>query len=229
MSRRPRLYFSFRSPFSWMLVHRLGQELDALHDEVELIPYWDPDRATEESLAERGATFHYVQMSRAKHRYILGDTKRVAARLGLAMRWPVDVDPWWEVPHLAYLAARRLGREEELYGALVAARWERGEDICDPGVVHAIGTSLGIGGDLLVGATSDEDIRREGVGCLERAYRDDVFGVPYIIAGRQRFWGLDRLAWFLAHHRGGAVPDEHLEGLALLTGSYDLDTAGGCG
>jgi ParB-like chromosome segregation protein Spo0J len=38
----------------------------------------------------------------------------------LAEQGPVDVDPWWEVPYLAYLAARRLGREEELYGALTA-------------------------------------------------------------------------------------------------------------
>ena len=92
--RTPRLYFSFRSPFSWMTVVRLRQALPDAEDRIRFIPYWDPDERSRAALEAAGATLPYVQMSRAKHLYILHDTKRQVDRLGLQMTWPVDVDPW---------------------------------------------------------------------------------------------------------------------------------------
>ena len=44
-------------------------------------------------------------MSRAKHRYLLLDIKRLADREGLPFAWPIDIDCWWELPHLAWLHA----------------------------------------------------------------------------------------------------------------------------
>ena len=46
-------------------------------------------------------------------------------------------------------------------------------------------------------APHDQDIRREAVDCLYGAYLDDVFGIPYLKLGYQRFWGYDRLDDFL--------------------------------
>src|SRR5580700_5318229 len=138
MKRRPRIYFSFRSPYSWMAVERLRRALPDPHRALEFVPYWDPDQITERDLAARGGSFHYVQMSKAKHLYLLHDTKRLAGRLGLAMRWPIDIDPWWELPHLAFLAARAMGAEAEFYAGIAAARWERGENICEPRVLSEV-------------------------------------------------------------------------------------------
>ena len=195
--RRPRLYFSFRSPYSWLTVQRLREVEPDLSEVMDCVPYWDPDEKTSAALAERGGEFHYVQMSRAKHLYMLMDTKRLAQQRGIAMAWPVDVDSWWELPHLAWLQARRVGREWQFYEAIVEARWGRGDDICTPEVVRAAAEQAGVDPDLAVLAGDDPEIRAEAVGCLYQAYLDDVFGIPYLKFGPHRFWGLDRVDAFL--------------------------------
>jgi 2-hydroxychromene-2-carboxylate isomerase len=197
MSRRPRLYFSFRSPYSWLTIHQLRQVVPNLFDEFECYPYWDPDEQTSQRLQDRGGEFHYIQMSRAKHLYMLMDTKRLTQREGIAMAWPVDVDSWWELPHLGWLLARRVGLADEFYNAITEARWGRGEDICTPEVVRAAARQAGLDPDLAVAAPDDPEIRDEAVNCLYQAYLDDIFGIPYLKWGRHRFWGLDRLTDFL--------------------------------
>lgn len=242
--RRPRLYFSFRSPYSWLTVRRLLEELPEAATEFDWLPYWDPDPLTSAALDERGARVHYVQMSRAKHLYLLLDTKRLANELGVPMAWPVDVDCWWELPHLAYLAARRAGRSLEFYQALTAARWGRGEDICVTDVVRRAAIEAGVAADLAVSAPDDPAIRAEGVDCMQLADDDDVFGIPYLRWGRHRFWGYERLDPFLklwrADHPVAATAtassddDERaphdLAAVLRANGvGYDRDTPGGCG
>jgi len=232
MSRRPTLFFSFRSPFSWLLVERLRRHVPDAEERIELVPFWEPDPAMAAALAERDAGLHYVPMSKAKHLYILQDTKRLAGRLGLEMAWPVDVDPWWELSHCGWLQARRLGRAPEFYDAVVAARWGRGENICDPDVIGAAASSAGLDPEAIVAAGEDPEIRAEGLECLVRAYEDDIFGVPYLRLGWQRFWGFDRLDDFLRAFDNGARADRPAEvprAVASLVGAYDTDTAGGCG
>ncbi|HEV2887131.1 MAG TPA: DsbA family protein [Jatrophihabitans sp.] len=196
--RRPRLYFSLRSPYSWLTVQRLREVAPNLSEVMDCVPYWDPDERTNAALAERGGEFHYVQMSRAKHLYMLMDTKRLAQQRDIAMAWPVDVDSWWELPHLAWLQARHLGREWQFYDAITEARWGRGDDICTPEVVRAAAEQAGLNPDLAVLAADDPEIRAEAVGCLYQAYLDDVFGIPYVKFGPHRFWGLDRMDAFLS-------------------------------
>jgi 2-hydroxychromene-2-carboxylate isomerase len=195
--RRPRLYFSFRSPYSWLTVQRLREVAPDLSEVMDCVPYWDPDETTNAALTERGGEFHYVQMSRAKHLYMLMDTKRLAQQRQLTMAWPVDIDSWWELPHLAWLQARHLGREWQFYDAITEARWGRGEDICTTEVVRAAAEQAGFDPDLAVLAADDPEIRSEAVGCLYQAYLDDIFGIPYLKYGPHRFWGLDRLDAFL--------------------------------
>jgi 2-hydroxychromene-2-carboxylate isomerase len=237
--RPPRLYFSFRSPFSWMALRRLEERLPAAPELIEYVPYWDPDEKLAAALDERGSGFHYTRMSKAKHLYILQDTKRLAQRHGYAMTWPIDVDPWWDLPHLAWLRAKESGVHRELYAAVCAARWERGENVCEPEVLHAVLSGAGLDADALVAAGTDDGVRSRGLDALAAAYDDDVFGIPYFKLGRHRFWGLDRLDGFL-DALGGTVevptrnPEEDpLEGIPAAAreqvGAYDFDEAGGCG
>jgi hypothetical protein len=75
------------------------------------------------------------------------------------------------------------------------------------------------------------------VRCLIQAWDDDVFGVPYMRIGRDRFWGLDRVPDFLAvfqpeprEERDDAMTDTGIPSeLHERIGAYDQDTAGGCG
>ena len=221
----PRVHFSFRSPFSWMAISLLQQRFPSVYEQLELIPFWDPDERSLAGLHEAGAEFHYTQMSKAKHLYILHDTRRQAARLGLRMVWPIDDEPWWELPHLGYLLARQLGRGHEFYNAVTAARWERGEDVCEPAVISKVAEVAGLDPALIVGAPDSAEIRAAGVECLVRAYHDDIFGIPYFRVGRHRFWGLDRVGDFLTELTGDTDPLP----LEELKVQADTDTAGGCG
>lgn len=198
MSRRPpRVYFSLRSPFSWMALRQLHERVPDAWDRFEYVPFFEPDERTLAELRERGGDMHYVPMSRAKHRYILADTKRLAARFGYRMTWPVDIDPWWELPHLAWLKARELGVHRTFYEAVMTARWEHGADICDVPVLHRVCEEAGLDAPALTGAVDEPAMREQGVEALMDVYDNDVFGVPYFLLGRQRFWGLDRLDQFL--------------------------------
>ncbi|MFC4014141.1 2-hydroxychromene-2-carboxylate isomerase [Nonomuraea purpurea] len=224
MRRGPRVHFCFQSPYSWLALQRLG----ARARELEFVPFWSPDPETDKALTARGATFHYAQMSKAKHLYLLYDTKREAAKLGVSMRWPVDVEPWWELPHLAFLRARELGAAQEFYAEVCAARWGRGEDICTQDVIAGVARRCGLPVDPVVQAAADPEIRAAGVECLYRAYEDDIFGIPYFRMGRHRFWGLDRVDGFLAE-MDAREPAAPVEPPVLAGSPYDTDTSGGCG
>lgn len=204
----PRLYFSLRSPFSWMAIRQLEERIPNAHEIIEYVPFFEPDAQSLAALVEQGGKFHYVAMSKAKHLYILNDTKRLAAKFGYDMKWPIDIDPWWELPHLAWFQAKDLGVHKRFYDAVMAARWERGEDICEPEVLRRICRDAGLDADVLVAAPSDPEIRQRGVQALMDVYHDDVFGVPYFKFGRHRFWGLDRLDDFIEALKSSLSPAE---------------------
>ncbi|MEU8165687.1 2-hydroxychromene-2-carboxylate isomerase [Micromonospora sp. NPDC049004] len=228
-AKPPRLYFSFRSPYSWLAVERLTRALGRPQEVLEFIPYWDPDARTEAALTARGGAFHYVQMSKPKHLYLLQDAKRQAQRLGLPMRWPIDVDPWWEVPHLGWLAARDQGAGEAFYREVIAARWQRGEDVCTPEVIAEVAERAGVDPAVVLGAVEDEGVRAAGAHCLLRAYEEDIFGIPYLRLGPHRFWGVDRVDDFLAAYAERTGTPVAPPAVPAGVGGYDTDTGGGCG
>ncbi|GGR89317.1 hypothetical protein GCM10010252_30260 [Streptomyces aureoverticillatus] len=242
MKQRPRLYFSLRSPFSWMGLRRLEALYPQARQHIDYRPFWEPGRQLTEQLTARGSGFHYAQMSRAKHRYILQDTKRLATRFGYRMTWPVDVeDPWWDLPHLAWIKARQFGRHHQVYELMTTARWGRGENICDAEVLRKVLAAGGQELTVLVEAVHDPQVRAEAVDALATTYDDEVFGIPYFAVGWHRFWGLDRVEDFLAKlteqptdkptgRNGHTAPLSPLPRRLLdSVGAYDRDTAGGCG
>jgi 2-hydroxychromene-2-carboxylate isomerase len=191
-----RFVFGLRSPYAWLAWRLLQRHLPpAQLARIELLPYWDPAPATLAALEEGGGRFLYRPMSRERHLYVLGDIKRLARRLDLPLAWALDpAVPDWELPHLACLAALRAGCGPEVIDALFAARWERGLDICDAAVLARLLAPYGL-------APAD-DAARAAVGgaiaALREADRLGVFGLPFFAAGRERFWGVDRLPFALA-------------------------------
>jgi 2-hydroxychromene-2-carboxylate isomerase len=186
-------HFGLRSPYSW-LAERLLQRFVAPADwsRIEPVPYWDPRPATLEALRARKADVLYRPMSRTRHLYILGDVKAAAQRLGLAVRWPVDgAQPDWELPHRACLAAGSGAPGHGLRRAFFEARFEQGRDIwCAETVQDVQSAASTLPPDL-------GDADDPAVAALERGYRHGVFGVPFFVVGRERFWGVDRLPFAL--------------------------------
>lgn len=228
-ARPPRFYFNLRSPYNFFALHELRAHHPDLLDRLEWRPFWEPDETSEKLLAEAGAEFPYVPMSRAKQFYILRDVRRLAAARQLALTWPVDADPWWEPAHLTWFVAERQGLGKAWVERAGRARWLEGRNICDPATVRELAVETGLDGDEVAAATDDPEVRALGAKALVNVARDGVFGVPYFINGSEPFWGLDRVADFVA-----SFPDEPSAPtdaeLALVAGpASDLSHAGGCG
>lgn len=232
VSRRrsdPRAYFSLRSPYSWLAYEDLVRTTPELVDELDWRPFWEPGAGVERLLHAAGGTFIYTPMSREKHLYVLGDVRRLASRRGLAITWPVDRDPCWEVPHLAYIAAAEQGAGGAFMARLYRARWREGADICDRQTVARLAGELGLDASLADEAADDERLRRAGVAALLDVYRDGVFGVPFFICGREKFWGVDRLDDFLCALSPEAESHPSESAGAVVPAGVDDGHAGGCG
>ncbi|MFL6130922.1 MAG: 2-hydroxychromene-2-carboxylate isomerase [Mycobacteriales bacterium] len=204
--REPVFYFSLRSPYSWLAYRDLLDRYPDVAERVRWEPFWEPDEHWRRVLGEAGVRFHYVDMSRAKALYVLQDVRRLARDRGLALTWPVDRAPRWEVAHFAFLRARRQGRGRPFVAAVYRARWEQGRDISDPATVGAIAAEIGLDAAEHAGAVEDPDLRDEALDALRALDADGVFGVPFFVTGRERFWGLDRLAAFAALVRTAEQP-----------------------
>jgi 2-hydroxychromene-2-carboxylate isomerase len=223
-ARDPVFYFSLRSPYSWLAYRDLTERYPDVADRVRWEPFWEPAPSWRRELAAAGIRFHYVEMSRAKALYVLQDVRRLARERGLAVRWPVDRAPRWEVAHFAFLRARRHGRGRPFVAAVQRARWEQGRDISDPATIGAVAAALGLDAAEHAGAAEDPTLRDEALDALRALDRDGVFGVPFFVAWRERFWGLDRLPAFAALVRaGGPAPTAAAETAQDTAGE---DTAG---
>lgn len=235
--RPPRFYFSLRSPYSWIAYRDLVADHPDLAAALEWRPFWEPDETSAEALTEAGGSFPYVAMSREKHLYILQDVRRLTRARKVEMSWPLDREPVWEVPHLAWFIAADAGLGREYVDRAYRARWQEGRDICDPEVIGELGAELGLPADRMAGAARDAGLRTRGVSALLDVHRDGVFGVPFFVHRYDKFWGTDRLAAFAeavgAVHPARTAGDQGAKGAAEFTsrvmGSADGGHAGGCG
>ncbi|MEU9102542.1 DsbA family protein [Streptomyces sp. NPDC048361] len=230
--KTPRFYFNLRSPYSWLAHREVLSNHKELVDQLEWLPFFEPDEESTRELAERGGAFPYSEMSREKNRYVLQDVGRLTKARGITVTWPVDRAPVWEVPHLGYLVAQEHGLAHEYITAVYEARFGAGLDICDRRTIADIGGRLGIDRDLIADASDDADLRAEGVRILMDVCKDGVFGVPFFVHGYTRFWGLDRLDDFVSHLAAKKAPALALvepSGAVGLGRSVEDAHAGGCG
>jgi 2-hydroxychromene-2-carboxylate isomerase len=231
MSSTPnRFYFNLRSPYSWLAQHDLTERYPDVADTVQWRPFWEPDDHSQDLLGAYGGKFLYTPMSKEKHLYILQDVRRLATERGLPVSWPIDREPHWEIAHLPYFLAERAGVGRQYVAAVSRARWELGRDICDPEVVIEIGAGLGLDPAQLSWSVHDPVLREQAADALFDLYQDGVFGVPFFLAGREKFWGVDRLPAFAAKvRRGRADASVPPLPLGVAAASFDDGHAGGCG
>ena len=235
--RRPRWYFSLRSPYSWFAYRDLMSQHPEVLDAIDWLPFWEPDEETTRLLADEGVTLPIVAMSRAKNFYILQDTRRLATERGLTnITWPIDRNPCWEVAHLAWIAAEDEGRGKDFVAAAYQARWQDGKNISEPEVIGDIAKELGLDVELLSTAAQNPELRKRGAALLAESAHDGLFGVPFFIHGRDKFWGVDRIAPFVRAVLGTGAdqtpdvpapdPARHAD---MLPAGGDQGHAGGCG
>ncbi len=97
-------------------------------------------------------------------------------------------------------------------------------------MVAAVAGELGLAPDAVRGAVDAETVREEATAALLHLDRDGVFGVPFFIAGREKFWGIDRLPRFAdAVRSAGAAAAPLTDGASTAMPGFDDGHAGGCG
>ncbi|HEY2736528.1 MAG TPA: DsbA family protein [Polyangiales bacterium] len=205
--QRVRFYFSFRSPYSWLAFPRIELAIERTGLALEYIPIFPPPNFPNDPA--RVPT---------KAAYIRHDLERLARAYGLAFKMPQELDCEWARPHAAFLHAHDRGCGPAFARAMFAARFSRGEAIDDDAVIARCAEQVGLEALPLLAAQDDVALQERVVhGMIRGVQEDGLFGVPLLVHRGERFWGNDRIEWFLRHveeQRGGAVPDLRADPLA---------------
>jgi 2-hydroxychromene-2-carboxylate isomerase len=187
MSDALTLYFSLRSPYSWLALHRLSQLGDGLDAPLELVPIFPRG----DTAAPDPATNH------AKFRYMLEDVLRVSQAYGLALRPPPSLDTRWELSHAAVLYAQEQGLGLEFSLAAANARFTRSRDLGSIEVLEEVAAIVGLEPAGVREAAQDPVRHGQVYAAIERAQKAGVIGVPFFVFQGQHFWGNDRMDWLL--------------------------------
>lgn len=174
-------YLSFRSPYTLIAAERIGTLADHYGARLRLrfvLP-----------MVMRG-----LPVPPPKRRYILLDTKREAARQGLAFGTVVDpvgrgVERGLAVLHAAIARGRGLAFAQ----AFLRGAFAHGRDMRGAGLVRTAG-EVGISAAEVSAALADESWRAEAEANRAALFALGLWGVPSFQVGtRAPLWGQDRL------------------------------------
>jgi len=199
MADKVQIYFSFRSPYSWLALYRINLLRETLPVKLELTPIFPP----------RGKE-RFMLSDKNKVKYIIKDVNRIATAYGLDMKWPEPFDTDWLAVHIAYIYAAEQGKGISFCLAVYQARFIEGKDVGDEMVMREISLACGLDADTLIEAQTKRQYKRTLLQGMASAGDEGVFGVPYFLYGDSAYWGNDRLEWLLREINGNsglAIPD----------------------
>jgi 2-hydroxychromene-2-carboxylate isomerase len=183
------LYYEFASPYSYIA----AQRLPALATRLGLTVRWRPIELGK-VWAEQGILDAYRKIQSVKRGYILADARRVAASLGVALTMPAAFPP---DATLARLAVHGLeAREPGLGGVLTLNLWQRlwGQGVGISTREDFIATMPnGLDLDRLLAVADDPGSRERLDAANADAIASSCFGVPWLVADGEAYFGQDRL------------------------------------
>jgi 2-hydroxychromene-2-carboxylate isomerase len=175
-----RMYFHFRSPYSRFGLHRIAQAgLDP-----DLMVFTGPPKGNE---------FRDPMKNPAIVRYVLGDVPRLGKRLGLAVKRPKPFDVNFAPASRSFVLAKAAGKGLEFALGISDVRWGNGKDISDLETIREVASGCGLDPSLVDEAQDHPQVRAAFDGYRDRVEEDGAFGVPFIVSGRQAYWGQDRI------------------------------------
>jgi len=199
MSNTVKIYFSFRSPYSWLALYRIYHVQSDLPVDFELIPCFPPP--------DSGGALNY---SESKKQYIGEDIKRFADAYGLELCWPEPFDTDWKRPHSAFVYANEQSAGMDFCLNAYSARFSEGLDIGRDDVIIGLAEVSRIDPDKTVNAADDSKIHRSVMKGMLRGNRDGLFGVPLFVYEGRKYWGNDRVEWLIRdiyQKEGKVLPD----------------------
>ncbi|MCG8325626.1 MAG: DsbA family protein [Thiotrichales bacterium] len=200
------VYFSFRSPYSWLGCYRFSILSADMDIEYQMVPV-SPLRKTVDQITPAGN----------KLKYILRDVKRIAAAYGLEYTRPDPFDCDWTIPHAAFLEADRQGQGLPFIRAMYHQRFCDGMNISSEPVIRSVAETCNLDAEVILGASRDKKNRRKLLEILASLEETGVFGVPVFRFGVNLYWGNDRLEWLFRdvyREIGKPVPDLSADPLA---------------
>jgi 2-hydroxychromene-2-carboxylate isomerase len=182
-----RVYFSFRSPYARLGVHKVAQLPFLSEIELELLPFSGPPE---------GVPFFDPVSSPLKRAYYAEDAPRMTRVMDLPFQRPDPFDVPLTRANRLFLAAQKEGKGLDMVLALFEARWGQGANISGMSVLADIAVSVGLPADLAKSAKTDKALGEELVAIESQVAADSVFGVPFAVWERdgktEKFWGQDR-------------------------------------
>ena len=176
-----RMYFAFRSPYSWMATERVAQEGIA----IDPVAFKKPPAGTPPP---------NPITSPAKGAYVARDVVRLAKRLGFNFALPDPFDIDFSRPNNVFQLAKEEERALAFMLAAYRARFVGGRNISEDDVLCDIAVEAGLDPDATLVAADSADLRERSLMELEKTLEvDQPFGVPFFVYQGEPFWGQDRI------------------------------------
>jgi 2-hydroxychromene-2-carboxylate isomerase len=176
-----RMYFAFRSPYSWMATERVAQEGIA----IDPVAFIKPPAGTPPP---------NPITSPAKGAYVARDVVRLAKRLGFDFALPDPFDVDFSRPNNVFQLANEEDRALAFMLAAYRARFVEGRNISEDDVLCDIAVEAGLDPDATLVAADSADLRARSLMELEKTLETDrPFGVPFFVYQGEPFWGQDRI------------------------------------
>lgn len=180
---RIRTWFSLRSPYSYLGLHKALKAGLPLH----LVATWPTGEVRATSTPER-------------MNYLIEDCLRLFAEERIPFAPPVEVTSWIR-PHAAFHVAAQAGKGEAFALRAYKARWSESRDLGAPETIRSIADEVGVDGEAAMSAMDDRAVHH-ALWAIRREFEaDQVIGVPFFVYGGQRFWGQDRIDALINHVR----------------------------
>ena len=181
-----KLYFSFRSPYCYLLSKTMWDIVD--NDCVNLlwkpVGGWDlrspPDRA------------------KVKIPLVRQDLARYARRMDI----PVNPPPPETEPTpagAASLYAKEQGKLRQFIIEAMHLEWGEGQNIAEDTALAEVANRIGLDSDAIISAAHDNQYLDELAHNANEAEDCGVIGVPTFVIGENIFWGQDRVDFVLEH------------------------------
>jgi 2-hydroxychromene-2-carboxylate isomerase len=179
------MFYSFRSPYSYLALGRISAIADAFGLKLLIRPVLP--------MVMRG-----LQVPNAKLLYIANDAKREAARLDIQFhKFSDPVGAGAERCMAVFEYAKKEGREREFVQAAGNAIWNDAIDVSSDNGMRRVTEQVGMFWPDVVMAMKDESWRELAEGNRGDLTDAGIWGVPTFKLGEVILWGQDR-AWLLA-------------------------------
>jgi 2-hydroxychromene-2-carboxylate isomerase len=184
------LFFSFRSPYSYLALERLARAQGSLPIELTLRPVMP--------MVMRG-----LPVPSSKRAYVVKDAAREARRYDIPFGHICDpVGDGVERCLALFVLADAHGKGVAFARAAMRAIWSEARDLTEDAVLMALAAEVGIDEAEALASLRDESFREVTERNRERLYELGHWGVPVLEAGTLAVWGQDHLALVLDAYAG---------------------------